>query len=193
MDYIELMHHGIKGQRWGVRRFQNEDGTRTALGKKHEKTLDSYDSENDAKSNAKQDYKQAKANYNKSFNDYYYKSGQAYSLSKKKREENLKRLETAMDDAEKMAEAKKKYKEEKKEVLKKSNADAKAIRKNMSAGQKAASFMVGGVMGTRSVANFMSAGNSAGAAYAKTFLLGAAALPMSNIEKNIAAEKRHFK
>lgn len=29
-DY--LIHHGIKGQRWGVRRFQNEDGTRTAAG-----------------------------------------------------------------------------------------------------------------------------------------------------------------
>lgn len=30
----ELYHHGIKGQRWGVRRFQNLDGTRTALGRK---------------------------------------------------------------------------------------------------------------------------------------------------------------
>ena len=29
----ELAHHGIKGQRWGVRRFQNRDGTRTAAGK----------------------------------------------------------------------------------------------------------------------------------------------------------------
>lgn len=28
------MHHGIKGQRWGVRRFQNEDGTLTAAGRK---------------------------------------------------------------------------------------------------------------------------------------------------------------
>ena len=33
MDYV-LKHHGIKGQKWGVRRFQNEDGTRTAAGKK---------------------------------------------------------------------------------------------------------------------------------------------------------------
>ncbi len=33
MDYI-LKHHGIKGQKWGVRRFQNADGTRTAAGKK---------------------------------------------------------------------------------------------------------------------------------------------------------------
>lgn len=30
----ELYHHGIKGQRWGVRRFQNPNGTLTAAGKK---------------------------------------------------------------------------------------------------------------------------------------------------------------
>ena len=30
----ELCHHGIKGQKWGVRRFQNPDGTLTAEGKK---------------------------------------------------------------------------------------------------------------------------------------------------------------
>lgn len=31
---IELYHHGIKGQRWGFRRFQNRDGTLTAAGRK---------------------------------------------------------------------------------------------------------------------------------------------------------------
>ena len=30
----ELYHHGIKGQRWGVRRFQNKDGTLTEAGKR---------------------------------------------------------------------------------------------------------------------------------------------------------------
>lgn len=29
----ELYHHGIKGQKWGVRRFQNEDGSLTEDGK----------------------------------------------------------------------------------------------------------------------------------------------------------------
>ena len=30
----ELYHHGIKGQKWGVRRFQNSDGSYTAAGKR---------------------------------------------------------------------------------------------------------------------------------------------------------------
>ena len=36
MDYLEiseLYHHGIKGQKWGIRRYQNEDGSLTPEGK----------------------------------------------------------------------------------------------------------------------------------------------------------------
>lgn len=33
MEEQILIHHGIKGQRWGVRRFQNEDGTLTIAGR----------------------------------------------------------------------------------------------------------------------------------------------------------------
>ena len=29
----ELQHHGIIGQRWGVRRYQNPDGSWTAKGR----------------------------------------------------------------------------------------------------------------------------------------------------------------
>ena len=32
---ISFYHHGILGQKWGVRRYQNKDGTLTSEGKKH--------------------------------------------------------------------------------------------------------------------------------------------------------------
>lgn len=33
-EYNSIYHHGIKGQHWGVRRFQNEDGSLTPAGQK---------------------------------------------------------------------------------------------------------------------------------------------------------------
>lgn len=39
-NHNELYHYGIKGQKWGVRRFQNEDGTLTPAGKER------YDDDN---------------------------------------------------------------------------------------------------------------------------------------------------
>ena len=39
-DYLE--HHGIQGQKWGHRRFQNEDGTLTEAGRKRYHKLQRY-------------------------------------------------------------------------------------------------------------------------------------------------------
>lgn len=68
-----LMHHGVKGMKWGVRRYQNEDGTLTAAGKKRDAYLrakDKYKSARGPKTsaraqlamkNAKREFKDAKA------------------------------------------------------------------------------------------------------------------------------------
>ena len=42
-DY--LMHHGIKGMKWGVRRYQNEDGSLTEAGKRRYGTVERFNDE----------------------------------------------------------------------------------------------------------------------------------------------------
>ena len=44
----ELYHHGIKGQKWGVRRFQNPDGTLTSAGRKRYGDGNSRDASSDS-------------------------------------------------------------------------------------------------------------------------------------------------
>lgn len=97
----DLAHHGIKGMKWGVRRFQNADGSLTPAGKKR------YGSEEQF--NARLDYKTAKKDFNKAFNSAYNKAHQAYSLSKKKRKSNDERWELAAEKADALKDARKKY------------------------------------------------------------------------------------
>ena len=60
-DYF-LSHHGILGQKWGIRRYQNPDGTLTRAGKRHIKQIE------------KKDAKWARKNYDRIYNSAYKKS-----------------------------------------------------------------------------------------------------------------------
>lgn len=62
-----LAHHGILGQKWGVRRFQNKDGSLTAAGRRRY----DYDIEGTKKKyeSAKEQYKAYKSDKNKTYMD----------------------------------------------------------------------------------------------------------------------------
>lgn len=85
----DLYHHGIKGQKWGVRRFQNKDGSLTPAGKKR------YDEPN---SHSDKKEKQHKIPQNKSLHrlkleDKYKQQG----FSKEEAEQKAaKRIKTEM-------------------------------------------------------------------------------------------------
>lgn len=54
----ELTHHGIKGQKWGVRRFRNADGSLTPAGKKRRRDSWSDDAKSAHEIKSKKSVKQ---------------------------------------------------------------------------------------------------------------------------------------
>ena len=60
MEYTnnELYHYGVKGMKWGVRRYRNYDGSYTKAGvKRFDSSLDKYDKADTRYKNAKAEYK----------------------------------------------------------------------------------------------------------------------------------------
>lgn len=115
----ELYHHGVKGMKWGRRRYQNADGSLTPAGRQR------YSS--DVKS-AKAAYKQAGKEYNKAYNNAYNKSLAGFSPIKKHRQANDQRWEEAYDKAQALNKAK--------EDLKGAKAARKIERKYDKVGRK---------------------------------------------------------
>lgn len=115
----ELYHHGIKGMKWGRRRWQTKDGSLTPAGRQRYSDVD-------AKRAA---MKTAKKEYNKSFNKAYNRSIAAYSPIKKHREANDARWVDAANKAKVYDKAKKEYKEAKKQEKANRTPEEKAARR----------------------------------------------------------------
>lgn len=75
-----LIHHGIKGQKWGIRRYQNPDGTLTEAGKKR------Y-----------YDFSEASRKYSKAAWDY---QNPNWAKNKKKAQDNIDRARKRMKEVE---------------------------------------------------------------------------------------------
>lgn len=84
----ELQHYGIRGQKWGVRRFQNEDNTWTEAGKER------YGDKNTNKKERKAEYKELKTAYDKAKYASAVTNKYQYDINKAKRKGN-----TAQADA----------------------------------------------------------------------------------------------
>jgi len=71
MTYVyygnSLYHHGVKGMRWGVRRYQNPDGSLTEEGKRRQDYID-----------AKNAYKERRKEYTRSLGTYSGRNDSSY-------------------------------------------------------------------------------------------------------------------
>lgn len=63
-SYNELYHHGVKGQKWGVRRYRNPDGSLTDEGRRHiyQDKIQKRNSYNKSKEKFKQTKKEYRLN-----------------------------------------------------------------------------------------------------------------------------------
>lgn len=97
-----LMHYGIKGQKWGVRRYQNKDGSYTNAGKTRYSVLGMRHDIRKARKAAKKenvsgrDKKSTGRNYDKALQDYK-KTRERIELRNREWERNLSRNSSEKD------------------------------------------------------------------------------------------------
>lgn len=105
----ELYHFGIKGQKWGIRRYQNPDGTYTLAGKERYSQLKRNEQQ------SFEDMKTKEKEYNKAteLKPQYEKDKKAYkdALGKAKTTRNSSDYDSMLQKRDKMLESKKAYKE----------------------------------------------------------------------------------
>ena len=115
----ELIHYGVKGMKWGVRRKQYAE---SEIYSKYKKT--------------KADYKKANREYSKSFNKAHNKAIAAWSPIKKHRQANDKRWDDAVKKAVKSNEAEAAYKDAKRARKSAIKSTTNDLNKKASLGEK---------------------------------------------------------
>lgn len=118
MHNNELYHHGILGQKWGVRRYQNPDGSLTEEGRRHY----GYDSKGVYRArvyNAKAERKARDRAIQKSYNEEEKSIESKYGFGKRLSDEDYERLVEANNRAQEAWKSSKDlYKSEKREAFK---------------------------------------------------------------------------
>lgn len=79
----ELYHYGIRGMRWGVRRFQNKDGSLTSAGRKRQKSKGEEVHEDYKKAHSKKSVKSMSDAELKSVNNRLQMERQYATMTKK--------------------------------------------------------------------------------------------------------------
>lgn len=116
MEYINyygqtLYHHGVKGQKWGLRKYQNEDGSLTAAGREHY----GYGQARANMQSAKAKYKADQKAYSKAFNRATGAGQYIRGLTKKGKAENERRYAELVKTANKASKSEAAYKQAKQE------------------------------------------------------------------------------
>lgn len=102
MNNTYLQHHGILGQKWGIRRYQNEDGSLTPAGKKRYGTEEIF--------NKHLEYKKAQEDSQHSYRVMQRKANLVSKITKKGKREYAEAYEQYVNDAHKELQLRKEYK-----------------------------------------------------------------------------------
>ena len=126
----ELYHHGVQGQKWGVRRYQNEDGTLTEAGRdRYGRKMARELNSNDRRIARVKAYENQ---YRRQIKGYKKRQKKAFSKNDIAKVNSLdKRIKEAESNAKKQAKVRKRYEQKNSDIvnsLVKKNYDVKVSK-----------------------------------------------------------------